>query len=315
MKIVLCNGGLANQLYQHIFARYLSILHREEVVLDDSSFFINEHQHNGFEIDKVFPNTKLSLLSSKFREEDWEKIINRIKNGEKLVPILNKSNYKLTILIEDKFFTHENFVGEAKNTPIADTTGEYVFQSNGVPKEMQNCPNIYYAGYWIDFRYHNKIKPHMLEELRFPPIPNEVNKQYLKQIESCFSVGVHVRRGDFLKKNFQWGLPAEYYNSRVNQFKQLFNLKEKRPTYFVFSDDIDWCKNNKAELGFIDEDNVVFIEGNTGNGLNYIDLQLMSNLNWLIASRSAFCMTSRLLSITMSNYIDAPPRNQKFDVE
>ncbi len=315
MKIVLCNGGLVNQLYQHIFARYLAILHNEEVILDDSIFFLKEHQHNGFEIDKVFPHTKLKLLSSLFPKDEWEEIINRIKNGEKLVPILNEKNFSLTILVESKFFNHEQLVGETKNTPIADAVGEYIFQSNGVPKEMANCPNIFYAGFWIDFRYYNKIRPNMLEELRFPPIPNETNKEYLKQIESCFSVGVHIRRGDFLNKNFQWGLPAEYYYQKVNQVKRLFELKEKIPTYFVFSDDINWCKENKIQLGFINEDNVVFVEGNSGNGLNYIDLQLMSNLNWLIASRSAFCLTSRLFSITMSKYIEAPSRAQKFDVE
>ena len=55
MRIQYFNGGLANQVFQYIFYRYgqLTTGHPEEWFLDDSFFFF-KHQHNGYELEKVF---------------------------------------------------------------------------------------------------------------------------------------------------------------------------------------------------------------------------------------------------------------------
>ena len=58
----MCNDGLGNQTFQYIFARYLEIKSGEKVWLDDSAFFISK-EHNGFEIPRVFPNSRVRRLS------------------------------------------------------------------------------------------------------------------------------------------------------------------------------------------------------------------------------------------------------------
>lgn len=66
MKIVMCNGGLGNQTFQYIFARYLELKSGESVWVDDSSFCMPKVVHNGLELQRVFPNVKIHLLSQFF---------------------------------------------------------------------------------------------------------------------------------------------------------------------------------------------------------------------------------------------------------
>lgn len=53
-------------------------------------------------------------------------------------------------------------------------------------------------------------------------------------------VGVHIRRGDYLKEPYSLCLPTqsiEYYKKALEYFES----KEK--TFLIFSDDLDWCKS------------------------------------------------------------------------
>lgn len=247
------NGGLCNQLYQYIFARYIEEKTGDDVIIDDSVFF-TKTIHNGFEIDKVFPNSKLKRLSTLFDEDVWDYMMQEIKNGNKIINLLNSCNLKFNVIIEDKTFINSNLLGEDNpfNTNSYNIPFDFILKNNGNPKEFKNMKNIYYAGYWINFPYFRAIQKEMDFELQFPPIPNEKNKNYLKKIESCFSIAVHVRRGDFLNEQFKWGLSAEYYNQTINKFKK--DLLITPVEYFVFSDDIDWCKKNKTEMGFTSND-------------------------------------------------------------
>ena len=72
MKIVMCNGGLGNQTFQYIFARYLELKSREMVWIDDSSFCMPDVIHNGLELSTVFPQSQIHLLSQFFDRDVWE---------------------------------------------------------------------------------------------------------------------------------------------------------------------------------------------------------------------------------------------------
>lgn len=66
-------------------------------------------------------------------------------------------------------------------------------------------------------------------------------------------------------------------------------------TLFVFSDDIDWCRENSEAMGFNKFKKTVYVEGNT-DGRNYIDMQLMSRCKGMMMSNSAFCYLAALLN-------------------
>lgn len=95
------------------------------------------------------------------------------------------------------------------------------------------------------------------------------------------SVSIHVRRGDYLanKKIFEKHgvLGVEYYLKAISLFKRVYNS----PRFFVFSDDIQWCKNN-----FIGPD-FVFVEASSETPA-WRDIYLMSQCSNNIIANSSY---------------------------
>jgi hypothetical protein len=87
------------------------------------------------------------------------------------------------------------------------------------------------------------------------------------------TTSIHIRRGDYVKHpNHHPVQSLEYYN------KGMGLLKDKTETFVVFSDDIEWCKNN------LKGNDIIYIN----NEKDYIELYLMSLCNNNIISNSSF---------------------------
>ena len=90
----------------------------------------------------------------------------------------------------------------------------------------------------------------------------------------------------------------ELYSQAIYKFYQSY----QNFVLYVFSDDIEWCRQNSTNLGFSYASDVVYVEGNT-NGNNYIDLQLMSMCEGIVMSNSAFCYLAALLDKRLKVHI------------
>jgi hypothetical protein len=89
-------------------------------------------------------------------------------------------------------------------------------------------------------------------------------------LETC---SLHVRRGNYVERQQYHPLQTvEYYTKSIETIG-----KDKH--YLIFSDDIQWCKEN---LSFIE--NKTFVEGNK----DYEDLYLMSFCKDNIIANSSF---------------------------
>lgn len=76
-----------------------------------------------------------------------------------------------------------------------------------------------------------------------------------------------------------------------------------RPVYFIFSDDILWCKRNRHSLGFdLVKDRVVFVAKNKKEKA-YIDMQLLSMCKTLILCQSSFSFLAYLLNENADKYV------------
>ena len=120
--------------------------------------------------------------------------------------------------------------------------------------------DMYYYGYWVNLRWFQYVRKEILQELVFPPFDegDVFNPDILKQIQSSQSVSVHVRRGDFLLAGV--ALDASSYTKCVAKMRR----RARNPVFFLFSDDLLWCRQNKEALGFREDDKLVFVDGNTG---------------------------------------------------
>lgn len=281
MKIQFLNGGLANQAFQYIFARYYELSHPDSIMFMDDSYFALNTVHNGYELDKVF-GIQIHKLSQCFDDEVWNFIIEERKKGKSIPQILCENEISMYMVSE---------VGEGHNTfnpfdgkVISIACNQYK------PEILDYSGDIYYHGYWINKNWFQTFQDIFLSEFQFPVIMDSKNKEYLDRILNSESVSIHIRRGDYV--TLGWALSLEVYYKLTEEF---IRSAPGDWDLFVFSDDINWCKENEKQLGFSSFRSITYIEGNV-NGENYRDLQLMSCCKAMIMSNSAFCYLAALLN-------------------
>lgn len=188
-----------------------------------------------------------------------------------------------------------------KNHKIRFTGEFYSFDMNSYAPEIAKYKgNVYYHGYWINMHWFQNIRDQIIYELTFPEFDDDYNKEMAEKMCTGRSVGVHIRRGDFL--TLGWGLDSKWYQQSVDHMKLVIS----NPVFYIFSDDPAWCLSNLGTLGFnTKKDNVVFVEGNTG-GKNWRDMQLMTLCKNLIIANSSFSYLAALLNQNPNKYVLNP---------
>lgn len=293
MKIQFLNGGLGNQAFQYIFAKYYELSHPGELMYMDDSYFALHTVHNGYELEKVF-GIRPHMLSECFDEDVWNYMLLERQKGKSIPQILcdNGMNMCMVSEVGDGYKNFNPFDGVVY--PIAD--GKYV------PDILDDPKNVYYHGYWLNKNWFTRYRDIFLKEFTFPEITDEKNKSYLNAIKSTYSVSLHIRRGDYVKLGYSY--ECSYYRNIIRQFTGDVG---NQWVVFVFSDEPEWCKANRRELGLDCFKEVVFVEGNV-DGRNYIDIQLMSQCKGMFVSNSAFCFLAALLNTEKKAYLNTTLR-------
>ncbi len=263
-RITLLNGGLGNQLCQYFFYRFLECAGKAPVIIDNTYFF-HYMAHSGYELEKIF-GFHIKKLSDVIPGEVFVDMVNRKVKGESVPEQIYNAGYNISVIAE---LDEPNFSGPVSWMPTYYPT---VYRNRGL---------IYYHIYTItgtyfnDLRNSNCINPHP-----FPPLKGEQNEKYASEMKSTESVAMHVRRGDFVAVN--WATKPELFAKAVEDF----NKRLGNPTFFIFSDNIDYCKEHIEELGLTNSD-IVFVEGNKRSN-SYLDMQLMTMCKHRIVTNSSF---------------------------
>lgn len=129
--------------------------------------------------------------------------------------------------------------------------------------------DLFLNGYWQSERYFSFNKEQIKSDFDLSEY-SEVLSDF-PELEN--SVSLHVRRTDYLASNGYH--PVQDLNYYTGALELLNKDYEK---IFIFSDDIDWCKQN------IKFDNLVFID----NTDEFESLCLMSNTRHNITANSSF---------------------------
>lgn len=115
--------------------------------------------------------------------------------------------------------------------------------------EVLNYPNnIWIHGYWQHEEYFADITDILRQELMLKkPLSSAAQHWKEKILSAENSVSLHVRHGDFIYSpiaqnmpNFFAIAPLEYYYECLNTLKREY----KNLTLFIFSDDLQWCKES-----------------------------------------------------------------------
>ena len=262
MKIVNIIGGLGNQMFQYAFALALQEKHKDQIVKIDTSHFNyifikkfkSANLHNGYEIEKVFPNAKLPHATA------WDLL--------KITWFM--PNYVLSRVVRRLFPARKNEYIQKPGDIFA--FNEDVFNAKG---------DGYYEGVWQAVGYHKDVQD-KIQEVFAHPEPNAYNAKMIKQISGCSSVGLHVRRGDYLyAPDFNGICDLEYYKKAI----EVILSDGKGYCFYIFSNDIEWCKQEIEPL--LNGNKVVYVTENRGEDSCW-DMFLMTYCKNLIIANSSF---------------------------
>jgi hypothetical protein len=171
--------------------------------------------------------------------------------------------------------------------------------------QIYNEPNFSYStipnfmlptkiiGYFQSEKYFLKNKNQILSLFKCPEeIFKKLTLKY-PQINESNTCSLHVRRGDYL--NFSDHHPTQ----NMEYYKSAISVVGSDKTFFIFSDDISWCKEN---FNFLD--NVIYCEDNE----DYEDLYLMSLCNDNIIANSSFSWWGAWLNNNKNKKVVAPKK-------
>jgi len=236
-------GGLGNQMFQYAIGRRLALHKNAELYLDLS--FLNLRENVDYTLRKY-----------------------------------ELSRFKISAITKDVFFK-DDFISKAihKLKRI-----KYLVERNELfdPTILSEKRNVYLSGFWQSEKYFADIRQTLLEDFALQSSLSKDNMLLSQQIASVNSVSIHIRRGDYisnknaLSKHGVLGL--DYYKNALN----LIRSRVPNPVFYIFSDDINWIKQNLH----IEESHYI-IEHNKAED-SYLDMILMSTCKHNIIANSSF---------------------------
>lgn len=280
MRIVQIIGGLGNQMWQYAMLVALRNHFPDEEIFYNASFFNGYKLHNGFELERVFNITAKQASMKNIRK------------------------------VYHHFISHNLFLRIYTHYFPALKTEVREIESEPFRKEIfEQIGDFYYNGYWADHRYFDDFRDDLLAEFSLKkPIDNK-NGKFLKEFENAYVCSLHIRRGDFLKYSEYCGIcDLDYYQRAINIIK---NKTEKPIRFLVFSNDLDWCRENL--LNSFGNNEVVYVDWNKGNE-SYKDMILMSRCNANIIANSSFSWWAAYLNKVPDRIIISPTKFKNKDV-
>lgn len=158
-------------------------------------------------------------------------------------------------------------------------------------------------GYFQSEKYFVNIKD-KIKDIYFKPSNNIVSE--FEKYDFSNSLSIHYRRGgDRHIGNMQEYFKDLDFSYYIKNIRFICNKKSIK-NVFIFSDDINWCKNNIDNLipkGY--NFNVTFVENNK----NYVDLFLMSRCENNIIANSTFSWWAAWLNTNSDKIVVAPKTN------
>ena len=224
-----------------IYAFYLQMKKRFSDVYIDISDMMHYKVHYGYEMNEVF-----NLPQIEFR-----------------------MNQPLKKVIEFLFF--KTILERKQNGALKPYECTYIW------------PLIYFKGFYQSEKYFEEVKEDVRKLFTFDlKKANVKSLQVMQQIlYEDNSVSLHVRRGDYLNLK-HWDsigcvCQLPYYRNALLKIKSMVS----EPVFYVFSDDIEWVKQN------LDLDNAIYVDWNNGRD-SWQDMMLMSCCRNHIICNSTF---------------------------
>jgi len=270
MVIVRLNGGLGNQMFQYATGRAVAHRNRTQVKLDVSALeqdAARSYRLHHFNIVESFATPD---EVARFTKRDlWSRISPRVERY--LLP-----PYKRSVFAER--FAHFD------------------------PDILRVRGSVYLTGYWQSEKYFKDIEQIIRQDFTLRHTADPDNQKLARIIANTNSVSLHIRRGDYVSNPTlfrKYGVCSlEYYQGAVVKVAE----EVKDPHLFIFSDDIDWARDNLRL-----RHPLTFVAHNDADK-DYEDLRLMSLCKHHIMANSSFSWWGAWLCTNPGKIVMAPKR-------
>lgn len=276
MKLVAATGGLGNQMFDYAFMVKLAQENKASLFhpYRDSS---KRYGHAGFQLEEIFelrPSDKKKGLGVGLFAAYWH--VTRLF-PKKFTPVL------LGLVGMHEVKVAENFIYYPE-----------VFQPRG--------KNELFMGTWQSQRYFEGAEKEVREFFTFKEtLLNEKTRQLAVKLSQRNSVSLHIRRDDYLSTQYAKGFGGictiAYYASAIEYVKS----KVVHPCFYVFSDDLDWCREH------LDVTDAVFVDWNRDDE-SWQDMYLMSRCKHNIIANSTFSWWGAWLNTNPNKIVVAPDK-------
>jgi len=265
MLIIKLKGGLGNQLFQYAFGRLIALRRGEDLKLDKDILGQRGDTYRAYGLDNF--NIRAEIAS---REE------------------VLKVKYPYGLISKALRFFKAKFLR--------------IFHI-GFEARMLKTKARYLEGFFQSYKYLESIRRELLEEITLKDKSFELKYfAILQEIKTSESVALHIRRGDYVNnpatKKAHFICDLSYYQKAINLIKEKLNEKNLTPKFFVFSDDINWAKENFKLFDFIFVSRPEFLDPE--------ELILMSKAKHNIISNSSFSFWSAWLNNNPEKIVIAP---------
>lgn len=249
MIIVRIWEGLGNQLFQYAFARVLQIKTQERVYLDTKGC-------NGKIINPKHTKREYQLSNFRIKMREYNDV-------DKYYFFLDESNFVkkgIKNLSQQGLFPYK-----------------YVEESNVMykPEFWELTGHYYIQGWFQNEKYFKEYEDIIRKEIRLKE-RIMLETELADNLKKKNTVAIHIRRGDF-KKDFNV-LSKEYYETAI----EYISRKLDKPFFCIFSDELDWVKNNMKlpnDCYFVNENHVL---------KDYEELIVMSHCKHQIIANSTY---------------------------
>ncbi|MFA5131374.1 MAG: alpha-1,2-fucosyltransferase [Patescibacteria group bacterium] len=263
MLIVKLQGGLGNQLFQYAFGRRLAIIRNEELFLDT----------RGLENNRVIKR-EYGLAPFAIKAELAPKDLS-LKTEYPLGLIS-----KLLVLFAQKVLR--------------------IFYIGYEPQLLKSKAK-YFSGFFQSYKYINPIRSELLNEIKLKKELGDKYSDLLREIANTNSVSLHVRRGDFISDPKTAAAHQAYSFDYYTEAIKLISSKLNNPAFFIFSDDINWVKENLKISS-----SVIFVSAPSTR--DFEELILMSKCKHNIIANSSFSFWGAWLNQNPDKIVIAPKK-------
>lgn len=286
MVITRVMGGLGNQLFEYAAGRRLAMVNNDRLKLDTSSYAASPRPYrlNKFNIvEDIASESEVTHLTGVSNRNTFSARLQRRLAG---------------------YFPQKSSALKERSTGFH-------------PEVLKATGDAYLDGYWQSERYFKDIEDTIRAELTLKDAPDPANAYTAAAINECESVSLHIRRGDYvsnpLYNQVHGACSLDYYRAAIKLLvegpQSMGRDSGPRPTdevrnprFFVFSDDLDWAKDN------LKLQHPASCMDYNGEDKDYEDLRLMSLCKHHIIANSSFSWWGAWLCLNPDKVVIAPEK-------